>query len=143
MDQPELSKSLVNNSKMCNQSFPQEAYEFENIKKVIQSIQTNFTCTNCHQCYDNFWAKPDTKNCFFCTNFMPMRDTYATILKDLDWWFLKSGETSRSRYYTNFLDNLEKWGNQFHVFPTTTDKREIEELRQVQDWTRNEPDNDY
>ena len=70
-------------------------------------------------------------------NFLPMRDTYYTILQDIDWFYLKSGETSREDYYSSFLDNLEKWANHFHVFPTNDDLITIEKLKDVQDWTRN------
>jgi len=110
---------------------------------TIKSIQEDFTCSNCKQIYKKKWCKNDTKPCYFCTNFLPIRDTYTSILKDMDWWYLKSGETSRKEFYNEFLDNLSKWAERFHVFPTKQDLKTIEELRNVQDWTRNEPDYDY
>lgn len=111
--------------------------------KATKSIQEDFKCVNCKQYYKRKWCDSDEKPCLFCKNFLPMRDTYQSILKEIDWWYLKSGETSRKEYYNEFLDNLEKWATRFSVIPTKQDLKTIEELRDVQDWTRNEPDYDY
>lgn len=119
------------------------AYKFDDLARITHQIQTEFKCANCKQQYERRWCKTDNATCYFCTHFLPMRDTYTSILKDMDWWYLKSGETSRPRFYGAFLDNLKKWSDRFHVFPSAMDIKTIEELRTVRDWTRNEPDTDY
>ena len=111
-------------------------YDLSELMKATQRIQTEFQCTNCKNLYEKFWCKEDHTFCYFCTHFLPMRDTYASILKDIDIWYLKSGEISRVRFYNNFLNNLKKWSDKFHVFPTAADVKIIEELRMVQDWSR-------
>ena len=74
---------------------------------------------------------------------MPMRDTYSSILRDHDWHFLKSGESDRELFYPDFLDNLKKWADRFHVFPTKEDLKTEAELREIKNWTRDEPECDY
>ena len=111
--------------------------------KAIQAIQEDFKCTNCKQIYNKKWCKNQETFCIFCTKFLPMRDTYSSILKDMDWHFLQSGETDRESFYPDFLDNLKIWANRFHVFPTKQDLMLEKELRDVKNWTRNEPDYDY
>jgi hypothetical protein len=104
--------------------------------RSIKAIQEDFTCLNCKQVYKKKWCKEDNTNCFFCKNFLPMRDTYASILRDIDWWFLRSGEYDRESFYPEFLDNLKVWANRFHVFPTKDDLMLEKELRETKNWTR-------
>jgi hypothetical protein len=111
--------------------------------KITQTIQEDFACLNCKQTYKKKWCSSDNAPCYFCTLYLPMKDTYTSILQELDWRYLKSGETSRKEYYNDFLNNLNKWATRFHVFPTKQDLKTIEELRGVSDWTRNEPNYDY
>jgi hypothetical protein len=111
--------------------------------KITKAIQEDFNCPNCKQYYKKKWCSDETKPCYFCTDYVPIRDTYTSILRDIDWKYLKSGETSRKEFYNEFLDNLSKWGTRFSVTPTKQDLKTIEELRNVQDWSRNEPDYDY
>lgn len=110
--------------------------------KATNAFKEEFTCLNCKQVYKKKWCAADDKPCYFCKNFLHMKENYTGILEDVDWCYLKSGETSRKEYYTDFLDNLSKWANHFQVFPTKQDLKTIEELRSVRDWTRNEPEYD-
>ena len=104
--------------------------------KVTKALQEDFKCKNCKQEYTKKWCKDDDASCFFCTNFLPMRDTYQSILKEIDWYFIKSGEYDRESYYPEFLDNLRVWAKRFHVFPTKQDQKTEDELRDVKNWTR-------
>ncbi len=117
--------------------------DMSNLLKVTKAIQEDFTCGNCKQIYKKKWCKEDNTNCFFCKNFLPMRDTYSSILRDIDWWFLRSGEYDRESFYPDFLNNLKIWATRFHILPTKQDLKTEEELRGVRNWTRNEPDYDY
>ncbi len=107
--------------------------DMSKLLKIMKAMQEDFKCINCKQLYKKKWCSDETKPCYFCTLYLPMRDTYTSILRDMDWWYLKSGETSRKEFYNEFLDNLSKWANRFHVFPTKQDLKTIEELRDVQD----------
>ena len=86
---------------------------------------------------------PAKNHCLFCQNFLPMRDDYTSILRDINMYFLNSGEYDRESFYPAFLDNLKKWGDRFSVIPTEKDLKTINELRKVKNWTRNEPVCDY
>jgi len=104
--------------------------------KATKAIQEDFKCANCVQFYKRKWMQKDDTHCYFCTKFLPMRDTYSSILKDIDWHFLKSGEYNRESFYPDFLDNLKKWTTRFSITPTKEDLLLEEELRQVQNATR-------
>ena len=120
--------------------------DMSNLVKSVQDIyarREDFTCLNCKQDYKKKWCTVDNKPCYFCKNFLPMRDTYSSILRDHDWHFLKSGESDRELFYPDFLDNLKKWADRFHVFPTKEDLKTEAELREIKNWTRDEPDYDY
>lgn len=117
--------------------------DMSKLLKIIKATQEEFKCLNCKQYYKRKWCSSDDKPCYFCKTFLPMRDTYESILREHDWRYLKSGETSRREFYNEFLDNLAKWSDRFHVFCTKQDLKTIEELRSVEDWTRTEPDYDY
>lgn len=117
--------------------------DMSKLLKTLKATQEDFMCLNCKQYYKRKWCNSDDKPCYFCQKFLPFRDTYTSILRDIDWWYLKSGETSRKEFYNDFLDNLKKWADRFHIFCTKQDLKTIEELRNVQDWSRDEPDCDY
>ncbi len=94
-------------------------------------------CKCCKESYLTKWFKTkDGDTCFFCTNFLPMRDTKTTILNAIDHHFLWSGEDSRKEYYNSFLDGLNVWCDHWHVSTSTADKTTEETLRKVQDWSR-------
>lgn len=105
-------------------------FDFSKFIRLMTAFQDNFQCINCKQEYPKKWCKNDKTTCFYCTNFLPMRDTYYTILRDIEWYFNRSGEDNRKEYYTAYLDNLKKWSNRFHVFPTNADIREERIIRQ-------------
>ena len=111
-------------------------YNFNELLTVTKQIQEMSKCNTCSQEYGRKWCKDDNSMCFYCTNFLPMRDTYASILKDIDWFYIKSGETSRPEFYKAYIDNLQKWSARFHVLPTKQDKKDEEELLQEKDWSR-------
>lgn len=104
--------------------------------KSIKRIQEEYVCINCKQYYSKKWCKKDETPCYFCITFLPIRDTYTSILRGIDWYFLKSGEYDRESFYPEFICGLKKWGNRFHVFPNIQDLKTIEKLCEVKNWTR-------
>lgn len=110
--------------------------DMSKLLKITKALQEDFQCLNCKQTYKKKWCNSEEKPCYFCKNFLPMRDTYNSILRDMDWHFLKSGEYDRESFYPEFLDNLKKWADRFHVFPTKQDIQLEKELRETKNWTR-------
>lgn len=124
------------NSQSVTSATASRSYDMSRILRVTKALQTEFTCKNCHQHYPKKWCKEEDTLCYFCTHFLPMRDTYTTILKDIDWHYYRSGETTKSEFVKQFLDNLAKWAQRFHVLKSKQDEKTIEELRAEQDWSR-------
>jgi hypothetical protein len=119
---------------------------FADMSKLIQSIKNTedlVKCMKCIQYYKKKWHSADDNQCYFCKNFLPTKDTISSILRDIDWRYLKSGEISRREYYNEFIDNLNKWATRFSLLLTKQDLQTIEELRGVMDWSCDEPDYDY
>jgi hypothetical protein len=110
--------------------------DMSKIRNSINIVQDEYKCNNCKQYYKKKWCKNEETDCYFCKNFLPMRDTYSSILRDIDWHFLKSGEYNRKLFYSEFLDNLKKWANNFHINPTKEDLNTEKELRKIKNWTR-------
>jgi hypothetical protein len=100
-----------------------------NFSKLITVLYSGtYVCNNCCQEYDIKWYNREATRCFFCLTFMPMRDTYSSILKDIEWYYTKSGENDRKEYYKQYIKNLQKWSNRFHVFPTKADLKHQNEI---------------
>lgn len=112
------------------------AYDFSALRKYTKSLQEMFKCSNCKIEYKKQWCKEDNGLCFYCTNFLPMRDTYNSILRDIELWYYRQGESDREIYYKEFLDNLKMWAEKFSVRPTKNDIKLEEELRSVKNPTR-------
>jgi hypothetical protein len=110
--------------------------EFNSTSKIISKYMNplNTQCSNCNELFNQRWVK-DT-HCFFCNKFLPFRDTHASIVKEIDWYFMLSGYTTRKKYYNEFLDYLNKWFDKFNVTRSDDDMKKEAELRKVQDWTR-------
>lgn len=118
------------------QPFPRKMTDMSKLLAATKAIQEDFTCINCKQVYKKKWCSADDKPCYFCKNFLPMPVTYTSILRDHDWHYLKSGDYNAKSFYPDFLNNLSKWADCFHVFPTKEDLKTIEELRATKNWTR-------
>lgn len=111
-------------------------FDFSELSKITFQIQDTFTCSTCSQKYSKKWCKTDKEPCFFCSKFLPFRDTRNSILKDIDWWYLKSGESVRRTYYNEFIDNLNNWCLAFGVPKTRDDMLLEDDLRRVREWSR-------
>ena len=122
--------------KSCQMTAIDMLSDMSKLLKTIKATQEDFMCINCKQYYKRKWCSDEQKPCYFCKSFIPMRDTYESILRDHDWHFLKSGESDRESFYPEFLNNLKKWADRFHVFPTKDDLKTEAELRATKNWTR-------
>jgi len=111
-------------------------YDMSKLIKTIKTTQEEHLCLNCKQYYTRKWCKDEENPCYFCKCFIPMRDTYTSILREHDWHFLKSGESDREIFYPEFINNLKLWANRFHVFPTKQDLKTEEEILNIKNWTR-------
>lgn len=95
---------------------------------IASKIQTEFQCCNCKVVYPKKWCKDFNTRCLFCKHYLIMPYTYKMILKDIDWQFIKSGETSREEFYTEFINNLKKWCNQLNIIITKKDLEAEKEM---------------
>jgi hypothetical protein len=107
------------------------SFEFSSLLSLLNRYQDKFYCKNCRQYYSKKWFLPLHATCFFCKRFNPNTHRYQTLLREIEWCFLQSGEEDQQTYYNHFIDNLSRWCNYFHIYPTKEDKRVEEELRSV------------
>lgn len=112
------------------------AYDFTSIIKEINAIKGTSKCGNCHLDFDIKWCYHDKAMCYFCRNFLPLTMTPYAILQSIDWYFIKSGETSRVIFYNEFLDNFDRWCYKWHIIHNESCIKLEEELRNVKDWSR-------
>lgn len=86
--------------------------DLSSLKNIINRLDTYYiVCKVCKVEYDEKWCN---QTCFFCKHFNPWRDTYSTIIKEMYWYYIKSGEDQRE-YYISYLENLKKWCNKFSI----------------------------
>lgn len=84
--------------------------DLSDLKNIINRLKDT-RCKICKVEYDEKWCN---ETCFFCAHFNPWRDTYLTIVKEIYWYYIKSGE-DYMEYYISYLENLKKWCNKFSI----------------------------
>jgi len=82
------------------------------LAKQLSYMNVRPICRICHQAYSKKWCN---ELCFYCANFLPTRDTRYSILKDIEWYFIRSGEDDRPTFYSEYIDNLNRWCYTFHI----------------------------
>jgi len=95
------------------------AYDLSKFTNIINLIN-DARCKLCRIDYDEKWCN---HTCFFCIHFNPWRDAYSTIVKEMYWYYIKSGE-EYNEYCISYLDNLKKWYNTFNKFTKEDEKYE-------------------
>jgi hypothetical protein len=104
---------------------------FDSLLKQIKQIQTIFYCNNCKQYYSKKWCNNNYTICFYCTNFIPYRDNRYHMLRDTEWYFIKSGQDNRNEFYNEYIDNLNKWCIYFKIPYSKNDLLMEKELRNI------------
>ncbi len=104
---------------------------FDSLLKQINYLQTDFYCNYCKQYYSKKWCTNDYSICFYCKHFLPCHITRYNILRDIEWYFIKSGEDNRNEFYNEFINNLNKWCVYFKITYNKGDLLMEKELRNI------------
>lgn len=100
-------------------------------------IKKYISCTNCKQEYKTTrWWFTNSKLCLFCTHYLPMRDTKLNILQQINHHYYMSGEYTITNYYKEYLDNVNKWCEKWHIQTTRQELALEKMLRAEKNWTR-------
>jgi len=104
--------------------------DFNKIAKELKAIQTKCICSTCNITYPKAWYNTTYKMCFYCTHFLPMRDTRYSILHMCEWYFIKSGndEINRDVFYKEYVEYASLWCNKFGIISKKEDKELEKEL---------------
>ena len=97
--------------------------------RVITEIQQScyhIYCIKCTLTYPKKWYDIKLNRCFFCTFYAP---TYHYLLKELEWQFIKSGESERSEYYQEYLRLMKEWCSHYRIEPSRDDVEMEKEIR--------------
>ena len=89
-------------------------FSMHNMSRCLNTIQIDVICGICNENYPKKWSKGE-RLCFFCANFLPANDSRYTILKDIEWYFIKSGEDNRNIFYNEYILYLNKWCVRFDI----------------------------
>ena len=95
--------------------------DLSSLKNIIDRLKDT-RCKVCKIDYDEKWCN---QTCLFCKHFNPCRDTYLTIIKEMYWLYIKSGEDYKE-FCNGYIDNLNKWCNKFKIIPNEYEVRYIE-----------------
>lgn len=91
---------------------------------VITQIQQSCSyiyCIRCTLSYPKKWYDTKLNRCFFCATFHS--PTYHYVLKELEWQFIKSGESNRNEYYQEYLKHMKEWCSHYHIKPNEEDNQ--------------------
>ena len=81
--------------------------------RAIENIIDVIQCPTCFVYFNKRWCKNNDTSCFFCNNFVPLRDTYSSIIMEIDWYFINSDEYDHKLFCREFKYNLNKWISEF------------------------------
>jgi len=103
-------------------------FDFSAISALLQRTQEINRCSTCQQFYHKTWCPMDRAACLFCKTYAPHPYVYATLLRDAEWYFLKSGESHPQDFYPRYLDAIHLWCQVYDIRPTRDDQMRREEL---------------
>ena len=89
------------------------------IRQIQQGCSQQY-CMQCQSTYPKKWYHFSQNRCFFCHTFH-VYDTKYVMLQDMDWQWIRSGESNRKEYYQEYIEYLNQWCNAFHI---TSDKKD-------------------
>ena len=92
----------------------------------LQKIQTHILCLSCRRNCEKKWFSPIViaenakksnnihkatalKHCLFCRHFHHDKDTPATVMKEVEWFFIKSGEDRFKSFYCEYAREASSW----------------------------------
>jgi hypothetical protein len=87
-------------------------FSMKDVAYSLIKVPSSAICNMCHLTYSKKWC---SSTCFFCITFLPTRDSRYSILKDIEWYFIKSGEDDRSVFYNQYIDYLNMWCTRFCI----------------------------
>ena len=78
--------------------------------RTIEYIQEEeIQCPSCFIYFNKRWCRDNETSCFFCINFVASKDTYNSIMENIDWYYINSDEYDHALYCREFKKNLRKW----------------------------------
>lgn len=87
-------------------------FSMKDVAYTLTKVSSGTICNICYLTYSKKWCG---SKCFFCITFLPTRDSRYSILKDIEWYFIKSGEDDRSAFYNQYIDYLNTWCTRFSI----------------------------
>lgn len=107
--------------------------DMSKLLRLIKSLEEDVRCSTCKLFYKKKWYLNEKSICQLCSLYLPIPNTssniFDTIFRDIEWLYLRSGESNQSDYYNEFLDNVIKWCYIWNIIPTKKDIKRIEEFR--------------
>lgn len=100
--------------------------------RIITQIQQScchIYCTRCTLTYPKKWYHTKLNRCFFCATFHTVYHTYHYILKEMEWQFIKSGDSDRNEYYQEYLHLMKEWCSHHHINPSEEDIQIEKDIR--------------
>ena len=100
------------------------------LDQLLKQIQTEYFCRHCLRQCPRKWYHVSNTLCFFCYHFNPMVHSRLAILREVEWFFIRSGEDSIKEFYQDYIKQLNEWCKQFNLSKTKMD------LSIERDWDR-------
>ena len=87
--------------------------DVSDLLRTIETLQKGIQCPSCFLYYTKKWCTNNETSCFFCINFVSTRDTYISIMENIDWYYINSDEYDYALFCKEFKYNLKEWFSSF------------------------------
>jgi hypothetical protein len=102
------------------------------ITQIQQGCSQQY-CIKCHRTYPKKWYYFSQNRCFFCHTF-PISRTKYDMLQDMEWQWIRSGDSNRKEYYQEYIEYLSIWCTAFHIISDKKDQQLEAEIRYMIEW---------
>jgi hypothetical protein len=91
------------------------SFNLEALDSILKRIQTDFLCNQCKRMCSKKWYNMRHNICFLCTHFDPKLNTYISIMRETEWFFMKSTEDDWKTYYQEYVAQVSEWCAVFNI----------------------------
>jgi hypothetical protein len=96
----------------------------QSLSSSLPKVKPIYSCSFCKLIYEQKWIKKNIL-CLFCSQFRTPLISRFALLKEIEWFFIQSGENDPHSFYTELIHLIHRWCNHFQL-PHTTKEIQLE-----------------
>jgi hypothetical protein len=95
-----------------------DTMDLSDLAMALPKNYTLFQCSHCKLLHEKKWMTQSSSmmsTCFFCSMLRSPKITRYALLKEIEWFYIRSGETNRREFYEDYLNQVERWCDNFKI----------------------------